>query len=136
MDGAKRLGVRAACRRFPHPRPFHPELYPHLAPVQSGSFAPLRRRTPRRWRVHRSTGCSEIVGKTRDRHESGCPWRLLPKRWLGERTFGWLRRHRRLARDYERTEASAAGWIHVAMIRLRLRRTTCSPSSHHFSDTF
>ena len=47
---------------------------------------------------------------------------VLPRRWIVERTFGWLMRHRRLVRDYERTEASAEAWIHLAMIRIQLRR--------------
>jgi transposase len=47
---------------------------------------------------------------------------VLPRRWVVERTFGWLMRHRRLARDYERTEVSAESWIHLAMIRIQLRR--------------
>lgn len=47
---------------------------------------------------------------------------VLPRRWVVERTFGWLMRHRRLVRDYERTEASAEAWIHLAMIRIQLRR--------------
>ena len=47
---------------------------------------------------------------------------VLPKRWIVERTFGWLMRHRRLVRDYERTESSAEAWIQLAMIRIQLRR--------------
>ena len=47
---------------------------------------------------------------------------VLPKRWIVERTFGWLMRHRRLARDYERTDSSAEAWIQLAMIRIQLRR--------------
>ena len=47
---------------------------------------------------------------------------VLPRRWIVERTFGWLMRHRRLARDYERTETSAESWIQLAMIRIQLRR--------------
>lgn len=47
---------------------------------------------------------------------------VLPRRWIVERTFGWLMRQRRLVRDYERTEASAESWIHLAMIRIQLRR--------------
>ena len=47
---------------------------------------------------------------------------VLPRRWIVERTFGWLMRQRRLGRDYERTEASAESWIHLAMIRIQLRR--------------
>ena len=47
---------------------------------------------------------------------------LLPRRWVIERTFGWLMRHRRLVRDYEQTETSAQAWIYIAMIRIQLRR--------------
>lgn len=47
---------------------------------------------------------------------------VLPRRWVVERTFGWLMRHRRLVRDYERTESSAEAWIQLAMIRIQLRR--------------
>lgn len=47
---------------------------------------------------------------------------LLAHRWIVERTFGWLMRHRRLVRDYERTTSIAEAWIHLAMIRIQLRR--------------
>ena len=46
----------------------------------------------------------------------------LKKRWVVERTFGWLNRSRRLAKDYERTTASSEAFIKVAMIHLMLRR--------------
>jgi putative transposase len=47
---------------------------------------------------------------------------VLPKRWIGERTFGWLIKSRRLVRDYEiRTDHSEA-FIYIAMLRLMLRR--------------
>lgn len=49
---------------------------------------------------------------------------ILPKRWVVERTFGWLMKHRRLVRDYETTESSAVGWIVVALIRIMLGRLT------------
>ena len=49
-------------------------------------------------------------------------FKVLPKRWVVERTFGWLVKHRRLVRDYERTECSAAGWIAIALNRVMLRR--------------
>ena len=47
---------------------------------------------------------------------------VLPRRWVVERTFGWLMQQRRLVRDYEKTEASAQAWIYIAMIRLQVRR--------------
>lgn len=49
-------------------------------------------------------------------------FRVLPRRWVVERTFGWLMRQRRLVRDYETTEASAQAWVYIAMIRIQLRR--------------
>jgi transposase len=69
-------------------------------------------------RHHRPKLVVEVV----KRSDLAQGFEVLPKRWLVERTFGWLMRHRRLVRDYERTETSAAGWIYVAMIRLMLRR--------------
>ncbi len=48
-------------------------------------------------------------------------FQVLPKRWVVERTFGWLMPHRRLVRDYEETQSSATGFIFLALIRLMLR---------------
>ena len=45
---------------------------------------------------------------------------LLPRRWVVERTFGWLGRFRRLARDYERLTETLAGWHWVAFLTLLL----------------
>jgi transposase len=47
---------------------------------------------------------------------------LLPKRWTVERTYGWLHWCRRLNLDYERLPASSEAFIHIAMIRIMLRR--------------
>jgi transposase len=47
---------------------------------------------------------------------------LLPKRWIVERTFAWLGRCRRLAKDFEDLARSHAAFIILAMIRLMLRR--------------
>src|SRR4051812_2736084 len=49
-------------------------------------------------------------------------FQVLPRRWVVERTFGWLTRCRRLARDYERKTAHAEAMIDVAMIRLMAAR--------------
>lgn len=45
-----------------------------------------------------------------------------PRRWVVERTFAWLGRNRRLAKDFEATIASAEAWIMAASIRLLTRR--------------
>ena len=47
---------------------------------------------------------------------------LLPKRWVVERTWGWLNWSRRLSKDYEVLPETSEAMIYVAMIRLMLRR--------------
>jgi len=47
---------------------------------------------------------------------------VLPKRWIAERTYGWLNRCRRLVKDYENLTRNHAAFIILAMIRLMLRR--------------
>jgi transposase len=51
---------------------------------------------------------------------------VLPRRWVVERTFAWLGRCRRLAKDFEATIASAVAWVLVAHIR-RLTRHLARP---------
>jgi putative transposase len=41
-----------------------------------------------------------------------CGFKLLPKRWIVERTFGWFLWQRRLARDYEHNPKSSEAMIH------------------------
>jgi transposase len=47
---------------------------------------------------------------------------VLPKRWIVERTFGWLGRCRRLAKDFENLTRAHAAFVILAMIRIMLRR--------------
>ena len=47
---------------------------------------------------------------------------VQPKRWIVERTFGWLNRSRRLSKDYEQTIESSTAFVQVAMIHLMIRR--------------
>lgn len=49
-------------------------------------------------------------------------FKVLPWRWVVERTFGWLGRYRRLTRDFEATVESSLAWVHVALIRLLIQR--------------
>ena len=49
-------------------------------------------------------------------------FRVLRRRWVVERTFGWFMKSRRLVRDYEITDSSAEAWAYIAMIRIMLRR--------------
>ena len=48
-------------------------------------------------------------------------FKVIPKRWIVERTFGWLGRCRRLAKDFENLTRSHAAFIVLAMIRLMKR---------------
>jgi putative transposase len=45
-----------------------------------------------------------------------------PRRWVIERTFAWFGRNRRLAKDFEKTIASAEAWIMMASVKLLSRR--------------
>jgi putative transposase len=47
---------------------------------------------------------------------------VLPKRWVVERTFGWINRARRLAKDFEATIESALAWLQMALAFLITRR--------------
>jgi transposase len=47
---------------------------------------------------------------------------VLPRRWVVERTFAWLGRCRRLAKDWECLNRSGRAWILLASIRLMARR--------------
>jgi putative transposase len=51
-------------------------------------------------------------------------FKLLPKRWVVERTFSWLSNYRRLSKHYEYWNDTGETMIHLAMIHLMLRRLT------------
>jgi len=65
----------------------------------------------------------EIV--KRSDHAEG--FEVLPRRWVVERTFAWLGRCRRLAKDFENLTRTALTFVKLASIRLMLRRL-CNPS--------
>ena len=52
---------------------------------------------------------------------------VLPKRWIVERTLAWLNRCRRLAKDWENRNRKALAFLHLASIRLMLRKL-CNPA--------
>jgi putative transposase len=69
---------------------------------------------------HRQTGTLRLQIVPRLQGVRG--FKVLAKRWIVERTFGWFMRHRRLARDYETKTEHAEAWLHLCMIGLMLRR--------------
>ena len=49
-------------------------------------------------------------------------FRVLPRRWVVERTFSWIEQNRRMSKDYERLCASGEAFVYAAMSRLMVRR--------------
>ena len=49
-------------------------------------------------------------------------WEILPKRWVVERTFGWMNNSRRLSKDYEITKKSAEAMVVISHIHTLLKR--------------
>ena len=47
---------------------------------------------------------------------------LLPRRWVVERTFAWLGRNRRLAKDFETRLESSTAWLFMVSVQLMARR--------------
>jgi len=56
------------------------------------------------------------------RSDTTVGFEVIPRRWVVERTFAWLGRCRRLAKDWEKSITSAEAWINIAHIRLTTRR--------------
>ena len=61
------------------------------------------------------------------RRDQGKGFVALPKRWIVERTLAWLNRCRRLAKDFENRIRYALAFVHLASIRLMVRKL-CNPS--------
>ena len=55
------------------------------------------------------------------RSQTATGFTVLPRRWVIERTFAWLNRNRRLAKDLEATSASAKAWLYIASVQLITR---------------
>ena len=66
--------------------------------------------------------CGEWTIQIVTRSQSIGTFKPEPRRWVVERTFAWLGRNRRLAKDFEATIASAEAWVMAASVRLLIRR--------------
>lgn len=70
------------------------------------------------WMAEHSGWRLVIVSKPPDQQG----FQVLPRRWVVERTFGWLGRSRRLSKDYEELAEPSQAWIYAASVRWVLRR--------------
>lgn len=68
--------------------------------------------------------CEQVFGvRTEITHrEAQAGFQVQPKRWIVERTLGWLNRFRRLSKDYEQLPQVGEAFVYVSMIHLMLRR--------------
>ncbi len=66
--------------------------------------------------------CRTIEVEIVKRSDTARGFAVLPKRWLVERTIAWLNRCRRLAKDWECLTRKALAFLHLASIRLMLRK--------------
>ncbi|ABW26677.1 IS5 family transposase [Acaryochloris marina] len=73
-----------------------------------------------KWVMDRFQYVLEVI----KRSDNLAGFQVIPKRWIVERTFGWLLWSRRLNKDYEVLTRTAEALVYVAMIRLMVRRLT------------
>jgi len=72
------------------------------------------------------------------RSDAAKGFKLLPRRWVVERTIAWLNRNRRLAKDFEATIASAEAWLMIVSVKLLSRADSQGhdpPRKHYESDS-
>lgn len=56
------------------------------------------------------------------RSDTAKGFEVIPHRWVVERSFAWLGRNRRLAKDFERSIESATAWLFMASVQMITRR--------------
>ena len=98
-------------------------------PQHHPSQVPLATPYLRRWRLCRGPKLRGALDRIGDwtleivkRSDTAKGFEVLPRRWVVERTFAWLGRCRRLAKDWERSLESSTAWTLIASIRLITRR--------------
>jgi transposase len=89
-------------------------FYPFLRHV----FADGGYRGPKLRSAMRSEWTIQIV----KRSDTAKGFEVIPRRWVVERTFAWLGRCRRLAKDWEKSIESSTAWTLIAHIRILIRR--------------
>ncbi|MET4448605.1 transposase [Bradyrhizobium sp. GM2.2] len=107
-------------------------------PVQHSLPLPLAAPYLRRWRLCRrkAQGGAGKIGRWTveiiKRSDAAQGFEVLPRRWVVERTFAWLGRNRRLAKDFERTIESATAWLFLASVQLMTRRIAAIKTAMQF----
>jgi transposase len=66
--------------------------------------------------------CRSVTVEIVKRSDQAVGFEVLPKRWIVERTIGWLNRCRRLAKDWECRTRKALAFLRLASIRIMLRK--------------
>jgi len=61
-------------------------------------------------------------GRIINRSDKAQGFELLPGRWVVERTFAWLNRNRRPAKDVKETVERSTAWLFIAFVQLMARR--------------
>lgn len=108
-DIQDRDGAPAVLRKIRHACPWLRHIF-----ADGGYAGPKLRGVLR----HMGEWTVEII----KRSDTATGFEVLPRRWVVERTFAWLGRCRRLAKDWEKSIASAEAWINIAHIRITIRR--------------
>jgi transposase len=70
-----------------------------------------------------ATLLQNFLGETSYSERYPIGFRVLPRRWVVERTFAWLSHQRRLSKDYELLPATGEAWIYLASARLLWKRS-------------
>ena len=110
----------------------------HAADVQDRDGAKLVLRKlrglfPRLQRIWADSGyAGKLVGWTKKlggwvldivkRPDDAVGFKLLPHRWIVERTFAWIGRYRRMSKDYEVLTESSENMVYLTMINLMVHR--------------
>ena len=79
------------------------------------------------FRERDQSGSARVHVEIVKRSDQATGFVVLPKRWIVERTFAWLNRCRRLAKDWECLNHKALAFLRLASIRLMLRKL-CNPA--------
>jgi transposase len=95
----------------------------HTADIQDRDGAPdVLKKSRVKFLRNALAGCGQWTIEIIKRSDTATGFVLLPRRWVVERTFAWLGRNRRLAKDFEETIESSTAWLYLASIQLITRR--------------